>query len=60
MKHIAFGTIVLLWLTVAKGLFPQFFAYLPLGGSAIAELGIVLGIAVSFAVIDEIRKSKNE
>ena len=39
-----------LLLTVSKAISPQSFYFLPLGGSTIAELGIVLGVAVAVIV----------
>ena len=54
MKLIALGGVVLLLLAVAKGLAPRFFFFLPLGGSSIAEAGIVYGIAIAAATIADL------
>jgi hypothetical protein len=59
MKFIVVGGVVLILLSVAKGLLPNVFGFLPLGGSAIAEMGIVFGLAVSAATIDDLRRSRN-
>jgi hypothetical protein len=48
-NFISLAGVVLLLLTVAKGLFPAELGFLPLGGSSISELGIVLGFSVACA-----------
>lgn len=53
MKTIAFGGIILLFLTAIKGLSPTYFQYLPLGGNSIAETGIILSFAVGFVTLKE-------
>lgn len=58
MQFIVLGGAVSLVLTVAKGLFPVQMSFLPLGGSSISELGIVLGLAVVAATLNDLRKSK--
>ncbi|WP_157973476.1 hypothetical protein [Tropicimonas sp. IMCC34043] len=44
-----FGSAVLVLLTVAQGAAPDLFGFLPLGGSAISEMGIVLGLSFAAA-----------
>lgn len=60
MKFIVVGGVALLLLSVAKGLLPDFFYFLPLGGSTIAEMGIVFGLAVAAATINDLRQSKDD
>jgi hypothetical protein len=60
MKFIAIGGVVLLLLSVAKGLFPIALYFLPLGGSSIAEMGIVLGLATAVATIADMKKGKSD
>ena len=60
MKFIAIGGVVLILLAVVKGLFPTAVHFLPLGGSTIAEMGIVFGIAVAIATINDLRRSSDE
>jgi len=60
MKFIAFGCVTLLLLAVVKGLLPQVFHFLPLGGSTVAEMGIVLGVAVAAANINILWRSSDE
>ena len=60
MQFIVFGGVLSLVLTVAKGLFPTQLSFLPLGGSSISELGIVLGLAVAAATLADLRKSKEK
>ena len=42
---------VLTLMTVAEAAAPLWFWYLPLGGSPIAQMGIVLGLALASTVI---------
>lgn len=60
MNYIVAGGAVLLLLTAAKGLFPTSLHFLPLGGSTIAEMGIVFGIAVAAATIHEMRSKRKD
>jgi hypothetical protein len=60
MRFIVIGSVVLLLLAVAKGLLPTVFHFLPLGGSTVAEMGIILGLAVAAAAIKDLRRPKNE
>ena len=60
MKFMVIGSVVLLILAVAKGLLPNVLHFLPLGGSTVAEMGIVFGIAVSAAMLDELRRTNDE
>lgn len=55
MKFIALAGAILILLTVAKAIAPGLFSFLPLGGSAIAEMGIVLGTGAAIAAILQIR-----
>lgn len=59
MKPLLFGSSILLLLPVAKAIAPDFFPFLPLGDSTIAEVGIVLGVTVAYVTIREaLRKKK--
>jgi len=60
MKIIAIGGVVLLLLAVAKGLLPNLLFFLPLGGSSIAEMGIVFGVAIAAATIADLRGQNND
>lgn len=60
MKFIAIGGVALLLLAVAKGLLPDVFHFLPLGGSTVAEMGIVFGVAVAAATINGLRSQGHE
>jgi hypothetical protein len=60
MRFITIGSVALLLLAVAKGLLPDVFHFLPLGGSTMTEMGIVFGLAVAAATIDDLRRPKNE
>lgn len=60
MQYIAIGGVALLLLAVAKGLLPTVFHFLPLGGSTVAEMGIVFGVAVSAAVINDLRRPNDD
>jgi hypothetical protein len=60
MRFIVIGSVVLLLLAVAKGLLPTVFHFLPLGGSTVAEMGIIFGLAVAAAAIKDLRRPKNE
>jgi hypothetical protein len=48
---ILLGSVLLIMLPVLKASYPRTFYFLPLGGSAIAEIGIVLGIDLSIAIL---------
>ncbi len=60
MRIIELGGVVVLLLAVAKALFPDTFVMLPLGGSNIAEVGIVFGIAIACAKLAELSSGKDE
>ncbi len=60
MKIIVIGSVSLLFSTIAKGLAPTYFGFLPLGGSAIAETGIVLGLAVALTTLFDTFRNNNE
>lgn len=60
MRFITVGGVVLLLLAVAKGLSPTVFHFLPLGGSTVAEMGIVFGLDVAVATVDDLRRSRSE
>jgi membrane glycosyltransferase len=53
MKPIVLGSVVLMFVTALKAMAPNFLQFLPLGGSVIAETGIILSFAVSFATLKE-------
>ncbi|WP_406737101.1 hypothetical protein [Thioclava sp. GXIMD4215] len=57
---IAIASVMLLLLAVAKGLFPNVFYFLPLGGSTVSEMGIVFGLAVAVATIADLRRQDDE
>lgn len=60
MKLIAFGGAVLLLLSAAHAALPDLFYFLPLGGSSIAETGIVLSMSLAIdTIINLIRKRPN-
>ena len=59
MKTIAIGGVVLILLAVAHAALPGVFHFLPLGGSTIAEMGIVFGLSIALATITEIRRFKD-
>ncbi len=52
MKYMLFGSNLLLLLTVMDALLES--SWLPLGGSAISEVGVILGISFAFATIHEL------
>lgn len=56
MKFIVIGGVILLILTIAKGIFSSALVFLPLGGSSVSEMGIVYGLAVAAATISELWK----
>ncbi|XDA98236.1 hypothetical protein AB1M95_19455 [Sulfitobacter sp. LCG007] len=60
MRFIAIAGVALLLLEVAKGLLPDVFHFLPLGGSTVAEMGIIFGLAVAVATIDELRRPNDD
>ncbi|NKX73954.1 hypothetical protein HGG73_07225 [Rhodobacteraceae bacterium R_SAG3] len=60
MKFIALGGVALLLLAVAKGLGPGLFHFLPLGGSTVSEMGIVFGLAVAAAALNDLRRPNDE
>lgn len=60
MKFIAIGGIALLLLAVANALLPKFFYFLPLGGSTIAEMGIVFGLAIAAQTVEALRQPKDD
>ena len=59
MKIIILGSVFLTLTSAAKAMAPTYLYFLPLGGSSIAESGIVLSIAVCISTLmDTFRKSK--
>ncbi|WP_269584228.1 hypothetical protein [Roseibium sp. Sym1] len=60
MKTIIFGGAILMLLTVAKAVFPLELHFLPLGGSAIAEMGVVLGISVAITTIAGLMRDRDD
>lgn len=54
MKFIVFGSALLIMFTAAAAIAPRVFFFLPLGGSPVAEMGIVLGLAAAAATTLEI------
>jgi hypothetical protein len=58
MKSITIGGIILIILNVAKAALPNLCFFLPLGGSTIAEMGIVLGLASAIAMVFDMRFEK--
>ena len=60
MKPIFAGCAVLLLLPVANAIAPQQLPFLPLGGSTIAEIGIVLGICAAIVTIRETLRSEKD
>lgn len=58
MVWMAYGGAALLLMTVAHAVLPNVFLFLPLGGSSISEMGIVLGTCVAAATIAETAKGK--
>jgi hypothetical protein len=59
-NFISFAGVVSLLLTVVKGLFPTELGFLPLGGSSISELGIVLGFSVACATVWDLQQKDGE
>jgi len=53
MKTMMLGSVLITLLATAKAAAPDYFSYLLLGGSSIAEVGIVLSVAVSLATLIE-------
>ncbi len=51
MEILVAFSMLLMISTISKALNPEFFWFSPLGGSAIAEMGIVLGIAVCVSML---------
>lgn len=60
MKPILVGGAILLLLPVANAIAPDIFFFLPLGGSTIAEIGIVLGTCVAMVSIREVFRSSSD
>ena len=60
MKLILFGGAILTLMTVAEAALPSFVWFLPLGGSPIAQLGIVFGTAVALSALFELLRGKND
>jgi hypothetical protein len=58
MKSIVLGSVFITLTSAAKALSPEYFSFLPLGGSAIAETGIIFSFAVSVATLAELFWSK--
>lgn len=58
MKSIVLGCVFITLTSASKALSPEFFSFLPLGGSSIAETGIILSFAVSIATLAELFESK--
>ena len=60
MRSLTFGCAVLLVLSAAQAALPRFFDFLPLGGSPIAETGIVLSMSLAIGtIIDLIGRRSN-
>lgn len=59
MNWLALGGVLLTLMTVAQAALPQIFYFLPLGGSAIAQMGITLGIAVAIDTTAKILRSRD-
>lgn len=51
MKPIVFGSVLIMLTSAAKAAFPSYLSFLPIGGSVIAETGIILSIAVAVATL---------
>ncbi len=51
MKPIIFGSVLIMFMSAAKATFPLYLDFLPLGGSVIAETGIILSISVGIATL---------
>ena len=51
MKSIVVGTVIVSLMSAAKAAFPTYLDFLPLGGSVIAETGIILSISVGIATL---------
>lgn len=60
MKFILLGGAILTILTVAEAAIPHFFWFLPIGDSAIAQMGIVLGLAAALSAIVDLWRGKDE
>ena len=60
MKFIIIGGVAMIILTVAKGLLPALLFFLPLGGSTIAEMGIVFGIAVAATTLSDLARKTHD
>lgn len=58
MKIIVFSGAILSILTVAEAAIPLWFWFLPLGGNAIGQMGIVLGLAVAISTIVDLSRGK--
>ncbi len=54
MKFVLIGSAIVTLLTVAAAATPWVFPFLPLGGSPIAETGIVFGVCFSVATVIEL------
>lgn len=50
---VAFGGTALMLLTIAHALAPDELSFLPLGGSPVSQIGIVLGLCVALATLVE-------
>jgi hypothetical protein len=53
MKSIILGSVFVTLFSAAKAVAPEYLTFLPLGGSAIAEAGIVLSVSVCIATLIE-------
>ena len=53
MKIIVLGSVFLTLTSAAKAVAPEYFYFLPLGGSSIAEAGIILSVAVCISTLIE-------
>jgi hypothetical protein len=60
MKPIILGSAILLLLPVAHALAPNYLFFLPLGGSTISEMGIVLGLCVAVSAIQRLLDEAND
>ncbi len=54
MKLMILGSVLLMFLAIAKAMFADALYFLPLGGSSPAEMGIVLGGAYAIATLLEL------
>lgn len=58
MKLIVFGSALTILMPAAKAAFPSYLFFLPIGGSEIAETGIILSVVVAIATLVDTFGSK--